>query len=476
MQTKALGRIMRSSQPAKASFWFTACNVVNKGLALLATPILTRIMTTEQYGSFSVFQSWVSIFTIFCSLNLFQSAYSRGLVAYKGSEGAYCSSLLGLSTTLTLAVSLLVFMSLDFWTSVMAMSPLLVALMFIEIIFTTSYEFWAATQRFNYRYRALVTVSIAMNFLSLFVGVLAVLFSEYKVEARVIVDVLSKALPGAVLMIIIFARGKRFFTWEFWKYALLFNIPLLPHFLSSYILNQSDRLMIASLSGKEMAALYSVAYSIAMVMTIVVNAINSSYVPYTYKEMSEHRIEGISHTSLPILILVFALCVLVMAFAPEVLTVFAGPEYSEAVYIIPPLSASVFYIFLYSLYSNIEYYYKETATISLASVLCAALNIVLNLAAIPLFGYEAAAWTTLISYIALSIFHGYFCHKICKREQIQDIYPDKSFALLSIAIMCVAFAMIPLSDAPALRYAIISAIVVGVIINRGRIKAVLSRD
>lgn len=46
------------SFPVKASLWYTVCNVINKAIALLATPIFTRIMTEEEYGTFAVFQSW----------------------------------------------------------------------------------------------------------------------------------------------------------------------------------------------------------------------------------------------------------------------------------------------------------------------------------------------------------------------------------------------------------------------------------
>lgn len=58
------------SLPVKATLWYTICNVINKGLALLSTPIFTRIMTEEQYGTFSVFQSWYGILLIFTSLNV----------------------------------------------------------------------------------------------------------------------------------------------------------------------------------------------------------------------------------------------------------------------------------------------------------------------------------------------------------------------------------------------------------------------
>ena len=68
------------SQPVKASFWFTVCNILNKGIALISTPIFVRILTTDQYGDYSVFQSWYSIIIIFATLNLFSGNYGKGLV------------------------------------------------------------------------------------------------------------------------------------------------------------------------------------------------------------------------------------------------------------------------------------------------------------------------------------------------------------------------------------------------------------
>lgn len=59
------------SKPIKASLWYTLCNVINKAIALLATPIFTRIMTEEKYGTFAVFQLRYSILIIFASLNVF---------------------------------------------------------------------------------------------------------------------------------------------------------------------------------------------------------------------------------------------------------------------------------------------------------------------------------------------------------------------------------------------------------------------
>ena len=71
------------SKPIKASLWYMVCNVINKAIALLATPIFTRIMTKDKYGTFAVFQSWYSILIIFTSLNVFLGGYQKGLILYK---------------------------------------------------------------------------------------------------------------------------------------------------------------------------------------------------------------------------------------------------------------------------------------------------------------------------------------------------------------------------------------------------------
>lgn len=466
----------KMSAPAKAAIWFVVCNVVNKGMSLLATPILTRIMSTEQYGTFSVFQSWISIMTIFCTLNLFGGAYSRGRLDYKGKEKQFESSLLSLSTFLTIVVFIIYCAFPSYWSRLMGLSPFLIFCLFIEIACMSAVSFWSARQRFEYRYRSLVFVTLAINFFSLGAGILAIISTDAKVEARILMDVIAKGVPGLVFMALTFTRGKCFFNREFWTYGIVFTVPLLPHFLSHYVLNQSDRLMIGQMVGNSAAALYSVSYSIAMALVIVSTAINDSYCPYTFQELDQNRTEGVRKSGHLILALVGSLTVMVMAFAPEVLALFAGPEYSDAVDIIPPLSASVFFIFFYSMMSNIEYFYKKTKLIAVASVVAALLNAGLNFILIPIFGYKVAAWTTLVSYIALALMHWAFSALICRHELGYQVYSLR-YLLLSIVLMLFATVCMGLIYGSVLaRYAIIAMIVIALLVNRQRILLALRRN
>ena len=54
----------------RASLWFLITNFLQKAMSVISTPIFTRLLTTEQYGQYSVFASWMSIITVIVTLNI----------------------------------------------------------------------------------------------------------------------------------------------------------------------------------------------------------------------------------------------------------------------------------------------------------------------------------------------------------------------------------------------------------------------
>jgi hypothetical protein len=101
MVGKVIDRYTKLSTPVKMSFWLLVCSFLQKGIGMITTPIFTRIMTPEEYGSYSVFTSWQGIFLVFVSLNLCAGCFTRGLVKYEDERPQFVSSFQGLSFTLT---------------------------------------------------------------------------------------------------------------------------------------------------------------------------------------------------------------------------------------------------------------------------------------------------------------------------------------------------------------------------------------
>lgn len=469
------------SAPVKASLWFAVCNIVQKGIALLSTPIFTRILTTEQYGVYTVYQSWYQIIVIFATLNLSAGVFNNGLLKYEGREDEFTSSMQGLSTTITMILFAVYLCAMDFWNNLFGLSTLFVMAMFVELIFVPAYNFWSVRQRFDYKYRKIIVTTIIIAFGSPVLGVISVLSTSYKAEARVLSYVLVQVAVGLFFYIRNTIKGKRFFDKKIWKFALAFNIPLIPHYLAFQVLNQSDRIMISKMISTGTAAIYSVAYSIAMMMTIITNAINHTLIPYTYKALKSKDYKGIRKNANMLLILIGSGCILAMAFAPEIIKLFAAEQYYDAIWVMPPLAASVYFMFLYPLFGNVEFFYEKTIYATIASCIGAVTNIVLNLIFINIFGYFAAGYTTLFCYILFSFSHYLFHKKVIKEKNlgVSNIYDMKFIIMFSLIELLAMVGMTITYNYIIIRYSIIVAIVLVAVLNRkkiiSQIKAIRSK-
>ena len=65
---------------AKATIWFVICNCIQKGMTVITIPVFTRIMSTEQYGVYSVYHSWMGLLTVIITLNLSAGAFNNAML------------------------------------------------------------------------------------------------------------------------------------------------------------------------------------------------------------------------------------------------------------------------------------------------------------------------------------------------------------------------------------------------------------
>ena len=245
---------------------------------------------------------------------------------------------------------------------------------------------------------------------------------------------------------------------------------MIPHYLSLIILGQSDRIMIEKLQSVDMVALYSVAYSIAMAMNIITTSINASLIPWTYQRMESKDTDLIQKNVTLVVAFVAIISLLPALFAPEVIYIMAPKEYAEAIWVIPPLSSAVFFTFIYTLFTNIEFYYEASKFSAVATLMAAAVNIVLNAMLIPTFGYAAAGYTTMTSYVLLAIVHYAFMKKTLRKNNLDvPLYNDKAILVISIAHIAVIAFMLILYKNNIARYAVMAVTLIMIFIKRKNI-------
>ena len=122
----------------------------------------------------------------------------------------------------------------------------------------------------------------------------------------------------------------------------------------------------------------------------------------------------IGRNSIPILILIAFANFCLVALAPEAVAIMAPKSYYDAIWVIPPVAAGTFFIFMYSLFSRFEFYFERTRFMMIASVAGACMNVLLNYIFIPIYGYYAAGYTTLVCYMLYCIGHYLLMRRINK--------------------------------------------------------------
>lgn len=458
------------TKPTKASIWFIISNVLLKGISFFTLPIFSHLLSTSEYGIVSVYNSWVSTISIITTLTIWGGVFNVGMVKYSDDYHRMISSFQGLATSVTIFVGVLSFLFLNQISTIIGLPKILTICIFFEILAQIPFNIWSTEQRYKFEYRSLIIVTCIIALLSPLVGVFMVISTPYKAEARIISNLIVSLVIGLILFIHNQRLGKAFFNKIYWKFGFKFNIVLVPHYLSTQILNQADRIMINLMCGSSEAGIYSVAYNFALLLSLITNGVNSSLTPYIYQSIKEENTKELKRVTTSIVLLISVISAVFICFVPDLFMLLLPSSYLPALKVIPPVTVGAFFIFLYPLFGSIEFYYEETKYVTYASVIGAGMNVVLNYVFIKIFGFIAAAYTTLICYLGFSIFHYLFMIKVLKKHNKENnIYNIRYIGIISICLILFSIIMDILYDYTIFRWSIILMAIFIICIKRKKI-------
>lgn len=461
---------------AKATIWFTMCNILQKGISFVTLPVYTRLMTTEQYGVYNVFLSWLEIFEIIATFRLSWGGYVVGLTKFNSDKDGYTSSMQTLSILITAVAYFIYTMIASKVNDFTGLNFSITSIIFAILLFSPAVQFWTQRERSEYRYKAVALVTVLASAFTLIFGVMAALMFSDKAVAVMISRLIVQGLIGIILIWENCHKKFVIYNKTYWKRALFFNVPLLPYYFSVVILHSSDRIIIQNLIGASQAGIYGVAYTVSMCMQLFSQAINQAVQPWMFAKMKSNDVKHISQIINMTLLMIAGLNVVLIALAPELLAIIAPAEYYEAIWIIPPLAASVVVMYFYQHFVNIEFYFEESRLTTIASIGAAVLNIVLNLWLIPCFGYYAAGYTTLISYMLFAIVHYIFMKIVCRKRKYKERIVDmKTMLLILISFFTLSGVLLIGYKIAFLRYIFVFWVLGILFIEKNKIKSIFLR-
>ena len=181
-----------------------------------------------------------------------------------------------------------------------------------------------------------------------------------------------------------------------------------------------------------------------MILNILTTSINNAFAPWIYQRLKEEKYRDISSVCNKLFLFVAVALAFMMAFSPEVISILAPSEYYDAVYVIPPLAISLYFMFMYQIFANVEFYFEKNKFIMLASIFSAGFNVFLNYIFIKELGYIAAGYTTLVCYVILGISHYIFSDKVAKKCIKDNIHLFDIKIVIGISCILMVFGLIML--------------------------------
>lgn len=395
----------------KSGLWYTFSNFLLRAIGFITIPLFSRLLSQEDFGIFSNFSSWQSIFGIIVSMNLTASLITAKY-DYSNKFDEYVFSMCILDT---ISASLWLILIIVFPSQISFLLGLKTKYIFFLIFYlyaSSIFNLFQCKEQFLYKYKWNVTLALLNSLTSTLFSLLLVIILPNKLDGRIYGFVYPTIIIGMILLLFLGIKAKWKYNRKTWKYALKICLPFIPHSLSLVLLSAMDKVMITRMCGATDTAIYSLAYMCGAIITLLISSMNSAYAPWLGDQLFSNKIKEIRNMSYyyvgAFIIMAFGL----MLFTPEILLIMGGRKYYTAKYVMAPVSLGIIFQFLYTMFVNVEQFKKKTIPMAVATVCAAIMNYLLNIIFIKNYGYIAAAYTTAVSYLFLLISHMYIVYKM----------------------------------------------------------------
>ena len=397
--------------------------ILVKAVNLISIPVFSRVLTTIEYGQVDVFMTYVNIFMIIMGLD-FIGVVGKGRLDHERDADEFITSSLLFTTIFSVGVVIVINIVFPLIQVAFGMDRLTVNIMLLYSYAMFIISFRAAEYNFYYEYKKnmVMSLSVALGNFALSIILIETVFKGQKFWGRII----GAMLPTVVIAFFVYLYLARRGHWQMKKdhvrYSLEFGVPLIPHNLSHMVLSSADKVMINSMISASASGIYSLVYTLGMMIQVMMEAMNNVFGPWLFRQLKKEENAAIRYVQKYYLLMYCVVTIAVMAISPEIIKIVGAKEYWEGIPMVMWVVYATFINFTYTLYVNVEFFYKKTMLISTGTIMAALVNILLNGLFLKRFGYQFGAISTLISYLALLIFHMIIVNFVIKKNVTDNVF------------------------------------------------------
>lgn len=433
--------LLKSKNENSQVFFNFLSTALSSGIAFFTMPVFTRLLGAEQYGLFSVYNSWLLIFTCIMGLNV-GAGIGTGYYRFSDNYHRFRNSTLVEGTVISIAMIIIM---LFFYPMLNSLFPY-PFIFFLFLLLQSFSQFVLNIGSLTWTYEKKAQINFVVSFITILIttGLSIVLLLRWNNDnplyfARVIGVAVPTILIGCVVWLMLFADSPVGYRAEYWKFSFFFGLPMIFHQLSHQVLAQSDRVMMQmfGINGQEIGV-YSFYYSLTAVLTTILLALNNSWCPFLYDDLKAGNHDRLNHKVRNYVQVFTVIAVVFLMLCREVSMLFANEEYWSGMPLAPILVLVVYLTFIYQFAVNYEFFMAKPIFVAIGTTIAGILNIALNILFIPRHGMYGAAVATLISYVLLAVIH-YAVVKLWSYNKYPLSYSPVMIGLVAVIAACIGY-------------------------------------
>jgi len=381
---------------------YSSINILNAAVPFIFLPILTAYLTPSDYGLLSLIQLVMTISLPIVLMN----THSIVIIEYSKMNFDDFKSLLSIIVLISfvgfiiLEVLFFIFQNqLVIYSHIplkyVYMIPLFVLFQSIPTLIPIIYQ--AKKELFNFaKYR------IGLTIINILFSLLFVIVFSLGWEGRLYGIVGSFSIFSFIGLFILFKQNLLTFRLNIniLIQVLRFGIPLIPHSIGGVILLMSDRLFLVNILGVDSVGVYSVAFQIASVITIILSSINQAWAPNLYAKLNTNpSIEEkrkIVITTYKIMFLMILITMFFLLSSSYLFDVFIDKQYYEGKTLTKIIAIAFLFQGFYFMITNYIFYTKKTYILSYITFFSVLLISLSNYMLINKYGVIGSAYSIVL--------------------------------------------------------------------------------
>lgn len=418
------------------SIVFTIANIGSKIISFIMVPLYTYVLSTEEYGTVDVMLTLNSLLlpVLFLSIS---DAVLRYALDKRYDKSEVLSAAIKVCT-ISILIICIILPVIGYFESELKEYLLLFGILFVcNGIMQTMNQFLRATDHV----KAYAFNGILYTFV--FAGLNIIMLVTFKLG--VTGYLLSTVIADAVCIVFAASISKcwRYISLnknvdEMLRVMLRYSIPLIPNALMWWIMDASDKFVIALFLGFGANGLYAVAKKLPTLIDTFHGIFNQAWQISAIQENdNEYTVIFTTRVYRHYLVFLNLIAVFIMAASKPLVMLFLNKTYYESWSYIPMLLVSVVFSSLSGFLSSKLIASEQTVTIFRTTLIGAIINTAMNFALIPFMGINGAGLATLVSF--------FIVWKIRERLLVRrgSILKVNTLAMIIMVFVEIAFYYVP---------------------------------